>query len=96
MRPLPKLLSKTKIMRGYQCLKNIYLTVHHPDLEAPISPDQQAVFDQGNAVGEVARQKFPGGVLVDNKPWDFFGSLKRTRELLAQQDRKSTRLNSSH
>lgn len=84
MKPLPKLLSKTKIMRGYQCLKNIYLTVHHPDLEAPISPDQQAVFDQGNAVGEVARQRFPGGVLVDNKPWDFFGSLKRTRELLAQ------------
>lgn len=81
---LPRLLSKTKIMRGYQCLKNIYLTVHHPDLEAPISPDQQAVFDQGNAVGEIARQSFPGGVLVDNKPWDFFGSLKRTRELLAQ------------
>lgn len=84
MRQLPKLLSKTKIMRGYQCLKSIYLTVHYPDLEAPISPDQQAVFDQGNAVGEIARQKFPGGVLVDNKPWDFFGSLKRTRELLAQ------------
>ncbi|MEN0059313.1 MAG: DUF2779 domain-containing protein [Bdellovibrio sp.] len=34
MRPLPKLLSKAKIMRGYHCLKNIYLTVHHPDLEA--------------------------------------------------------------
>lgn len=84
MKALPKLLSKTKIMRGYQCLKNIYLTVHHPDLESPISLDQQAVFDQGNAVGGVARQQFPGGVLVDNKPWDFFGSLKRTRELLAQ------------
>ncbi|MEZ4704706.1 MAG: DUF2779 domain-containing protein [Bdellovibrionota bacterium] len=85
MRKLPKLLSKTKIMRGYQCLKNIYLTIHNPDLEAPITPDQQAVFDQGNAVGEIARQKFPGGVLVDNKPWDFFGSLKKTRELLAQK-----------
>lgn len=85
MRPLPKLLSKTKIMRGYQCLKNIYLTVHHPDLEAPITPDQQAFFDQGNAVGEVARKHFPDGVLVDNKPWDFFGSLKRTRELLVQE-----------
>ena len=83
MKNLPKLLSKTKIMRGYQCLKNIYLTVHHPDFETPITPDQQAVFDQGNAVGEVARKHFPGGVLVDNKPWDFFGSLKRTRELLA-------------
>lgn len=72
-------------MRGYRCLKSIYLTIHHPELETPISPDQQALFDQGNAVGEEARKRFPGGTLVDNKPWDFFGSLKRTRELLAQK-----------
>jgi len=82
MKPLPKLLSKTKIMRGYRCLKAIHLTIHSPELEPPIGPDQQAVFDQGNRVGEVARTYYPGGVLVDNKPWDFGGSLKRTRELL--------------
>jgi Domain of unknown function(DUF2779)/Domain of unknown function DUF83 len=85
VKSLPKLLSKTKIMRGYRCLKNIYLTVHNPDLEAAVTPDQQALFDQGNFVGEEARKRFPGGVLIDNKPWDFFGSLKRTRELLAQK-----------
>ncbi len=85
MNKLPILLSKTKIMRGYRCLKSIYLTIHHPEQEAPITPDQQALFDQGNAVGEEARKRFPGGTLVDNKPWDFFGSLKRTRELLAQK-----------
>lgn len=84
MRPLPKLLSKTKIMRGYRCAKAIYLTIHQPDLEPPIGPDQQAVFDQGNWVGEVARTYYPGGVLIDNKPWDFGGSLKRTRELLKE------------
>ena len=72
-------------MRGYQCVKNIYLTIHHPELEAKITPEQQAVFDQGNEVGEAARKFFPGGVLIDNKPWDFFGSLKKTRELLAQK-----------
>ncbi len=79
---MPKLLSKTKIMRGYRCAKSIYLTIHQPDLEPPIGPDQQTVFDQGNKVGEVARTYYPGGTLVDNKPWDFGGSLKRTRELL--------------
>ena len=72
-------------MRGYRCLKSIYLTIHQPELEAAITPDQQALFDQGNIVGEEARRRFPGGVLIDNKPWDFFGSLKRTRELLAQK-----------
>lgn len=82
MRQLPKLLSKTKIMRGYRCAKSIYLTIHHPDLEPPVGPEQQAIFDQGNLVGEVARTYFPGGTLVANKPWDFGGSLKSTRELL--------------
>ena len=70
-------------MKGYRCLKNIYLNIHFPELEAKVTPEQQALFDQGNRVGEEARKYFPGGVLVDNKAWDFFGSLKRTRELLA-------------
>ena len=85
MRSLPKLLSKTRIMKGYRCTKNLYLNIHQPDLEADITPEQQALFDQGNRVGEEARKFFPGGILVDNKPWDFFGSLKKTRELLAQK-----------
>ena len=69
-------------MRGYRCQKSIYLTIHQPELEAKITPEQQALFDQGNAVGEEARKRFPGGVLVDNKPWDFVGSMKRTKELV--------------
>lgn len=82
---LPKLLSKTKLMRGYQCLKSIYLTIHHKELEPPVTPEQQAIFDQGTFVGVEARKRIPGGILVDNKPWDFFGSLKKTRELLANE-----------
>ena len=27
---------------------------------------------------------FPGGVLVDNSPWDFVGSLSQTKQLIAQ------------
>lgn len=82
MNPIPKLLSKTKLMKGYRCLKCIYLTTHHPELEAPITPDIQALFDQGNEVGAKAREHYRGGVLVDNKPWDFTGALAKTRELL--------------
>lgn len=82
MKPIPKLLSKAKIMRGYRCLKCLYLTIHHPELEAPITPEIQALFDQGNTVGTKAREYHPGGVLIDNKPWDFTGALAKTRELL--------------
>ncbi len=69
-------------MKGYRCLKCIYLTIHQPELEAPITPETQALFDQGNVVGSKAREYFPGGVLIDNKPWDFTGALAKTRELL--------------
>lgn len=84
MKSLPKLLSKTKFLKGYQCLKNIYLTIHNPELESPITPDKQAVFDQGNRVGQKAREHFPGGTLLDFPPWDFVGSLAKTKELIAQ------------
>lgn len=85
MNPLPKLISKTKLMRGYQCLKSIYLSIHHKELETAVSVDQQFQFDQSHFVSMTARTYFPGGILIDNKPWDFFGALKKTRELLAQK-----------
>ncbi len=72
-------------MHGYQCLKNIYQIIHNPELASPITEEQQAIFDQGNKIGEKARKSFPGGVLVDNKPWDFFGSLKKTRDLIKNE-----------
>ena len=47
---IPKLLSKTKLMAGYRCLKCIYLTVHRPELKAPITPETQMRFDEGHLV----------------------------------------------
>lgn len=83
MNSIPKLLSKTKLMRGYRCPKSIYLTIHQPHLESPITPDIQALFDQGNFVGKKAREYFPDGSLITNKPWDFYGAIAKTRELIA-------------
>lgn len=71
-------------MRGYRCLKCIYLTVHQPEQEAAITPQLQALFDQGNEVGAKAREYYPGGELIDNKPWDFTGALAKTRDYIAK------------
>lgn len=71
-------------MRGYQCLKSIYLTIHNKELELPVTPDLQAIFDQGNVVGTEAQKKYPNGVLVDFPAWDFYGSIKKTQELLKE------------
>lgn len=85
MRAIPKLLSKTKLVRGFRCRKFLYLTIHKPQLEAPITPETQARFDIGNEVGSKAREYFPGGQLINNLPWDFTGALAKTRELLANK-----------
>jgi hypothetical protein len=58
--------------------------VHEP--RAPeLTPDaaQQAIFDQGSRVGEVARERFPGGVLVDGDYWDVDGKIRKTRCAIA-------------
>lgn len=81
---LPKWISKTKWMRGFQCPKSLYLTLYQKELEPPVTPQLQALFDQGNAVTEQARSFYGQGQLIQAPPWDFIASLRLTREALAQ------------
>lgn len=78
----PKPLSKSKLMRGYQCRKALWLTVHRPELEPPITPEQRALFDQGNAIGARAHRDFPDGVLVNAPIFKADLAAKETRALL--------------
>src|SRR5882762_7113383 len=64
------ILSKSTFMRGCQCIKALYLNKHHPQLRDEISFQQQAVFDRGTSVGELAQQLFPGG--IDASPEDYY------------------------
>jgi hypothetical protein len=64
--PVPKAprLSKSKFLSGLQCHKRLYLEVHHPSLATKPDEATQAMFDMGTEVGELARSRFPGGILV--------------------------------
>src|SRR5437879_1849861 len=59
-------LSKSRFVTGCQCHKLLWWTVHEPDA-VELQPDKvlQDLFDQGRQVGEVARTRYPGGVLID-------------------------------
>ena len=59
-------LSKSRFVAGWQCHKLLWWKVHEPDAEE-LRPDRvlQDLFDQGQQVGELAREQFPGGVLID-------------------------------
>jgi len=78
-------LSKSTYIRGLQCEKSLFLHKKHGDLRNPISESQQAIFDQGTSVGELAQQLFPGG--VDCSPEDyskFNQSFEDTKKHIAQ------------
>ncbi len=57
-------LSKSLFVKGLQCRKALYLQKYHPELMDQVPESQEAVFQAGTEVGEVARDLFPGGVLV--------------------------------
>lgn len=76
-------LSKSKFLSGLQCHKRLYLEIHSPELATEPDDETQAILDMGTAVGELARRRFPGGVLVEADYRHAGEALKRTAELLA-------------
>jgi hypothetical protein len=84
MATFPKLFSKSLLMRGLQCAKNFYFTLHHPEWAAPVSEAQQTLFDQGTAVGCRAREEFPDGVLISAKASDTALAVHETQEAIRQ------------
>ena len=75
-------LSKSRFVAGLQCVKRLYLECYQRDLADPIDPSQQAVFDSGNAVGELARQRFPGGRLIEEQYFEHSQAVESTRKIL--------------
>lgn len=81
---MPHLLSKSTFLRGSQCEKSLWLNKHRRELRDEVTASQQAVFDRGTSVGELAQQLFPGG--VDASPdnyWEYDQSVALTREFIA-------------
>lgn len=62
----PHLLSKSRYVAGLQCRKMLWWMVHEP--EAPeLVPDERlgAILNRGHQIRELARARFPDGVLID-------------------------------
>ena len=80
------LLSKSRFMSGLQCRRRLYLACYQRDLGTPVDAAQQAVFDAGTRVGEIARELRPGGVLIDEPHDRHREAVDRTGALLDQDD----------
>ena len=82
-KPGKHILSKSTFIRGYQCPKSLYLYKHFPNLRDEITEQQQAVFERGTSVGELARKLFPGGVDASpDTPFLYQQSVAYTKRLI--------------
>ncbi|MBM4134395.1 MAG: DUF2779 domain-containing protein [Nitrospira sp.] len=76
-------LSKSKYLSGLQCQKRLYLEIHAPTLASAPDEQTQAILDMGTEVGELARRRFPGGLLVTADHRHPTEALRQTAALLA-------------
>ncbi|MBP6334454.1 MAG: DUF2779 domain-containing protein [Bacteroidia bacterium] len=78
-------LSKSTFLYGCQCPKRLYFYKFRKDLIGEISVAQQAVFDRGTSVGQLARDLFPGGVDASpSSPFLYAKSVAYTKQLIDQ------------
>jgi hypothetical protein len=79
---LPRL-SKSRYQTGLQCEKALYLTCYRPDLATPPSEMDRATQENGNKIGILAQQAFPGGELIDEPYFDVEQALAHTESAIA-------------
>jgi len=76
-------LTKSRYMAGLQCQRRLWLTVNEPpDWDDPAPGSTQ---DVGNEIGLKAHLLFPGGVLVEAKPWQHDQAVATTKALMADK-----------
>lgn len=77
-------LSKSKFIAGLQCPKLLW--THYNDKRQIPEPDPstQAIFDQGQLVGELATSLFPGGIMI-NWTEDFEEVTARSKAALLER-----------
>jgi hypothetical protein len=77
------ILSKSTFLRGVNCKKSLYLNAYQSELRDPLDESAKRRMLEGRRVGELARERFPGGVLVQpGAPFNVKAALARTQELI--------------
>ena len=74
-------LSKSKIAAYEICPRRLWLQIHRPSL-SQFDADTIRVFAAGHMVGELARTRYPDGVLVAQDHREIDAALARTAELV--------------
>jgi predicted RecB family nuclease len=83
MPPKKPYLTKSKFLYGLHCPKRLWFSHHDPLPWSEAPPGSPMAV--GTTFGIEAQKLFPGGVLVDEKPWEYEAAAARTRDLMADK-----------
>jgi hypothetical protein len=76
-------LTKSRYIAGLQCPRRLWLLVHEPPSYEKPTPGSP--LDIGQEVGRNAHQLFPGGVRIDEEPWQHAEAITRTAKLMSDR-----------
>src|SRR3990170_6009532 len=79
------LLSKSRFAAGLQCHKRLFLGCYSPELADPLGVGQEAILETGTLVGELARQRFPDGRLIEEEYYKHDEAVAATRKVIADR-----------
>jgi hypothetical protein len=75
-------ITKSNYLSGLQCIRKLWLSVYDPEKAAGLRAFQEMVLKRGTGVGELARTRFSGGVMVEAPYSDISGALEETADLI--------------
>lgn len=77
-----RLLTKTEFIRGLDCIRRAWLDHNRPDLKAPLSLATRERIEVGKRLGDLARERYSGGVFATNPGADAESAIASTNALL--------------
>ncbi len=80
----PHRLSKSRYMAGHQCHLRLWYDIHERHIMPPVSQAQQAIFNTGHQVGDLARECYPGGHFVAHDYRNIPAALAETQRLIEE------------
>lgn len=75
-------LSKSQIILGRRCIKALWLKRNKPELAGEISAGERMTLEQGREIGELARERYPNGVLISAGPDEIDKAIGETADAI--------------
>ena len=88
MKKVP-VLSKSRFLAGLQCHLRLWYQCYERELIPEVPPARQAIFDAGHAVGELATQLYPEGVLIEEPYYQHEQAVQSTLKAMQNPEMRA-------